>query len=355
MRNSYNKNWSIYGLLMLVFITSAAMAAQDRSKKISKSYQLKKDTEVRISNQFGLVHIETRQGSRFDVDIEITVSAKNESRSENILNSIKIEFTDDVARGSLEIKTHIDEHKDDGSFSIDYHVTMPAANALSLKNRFGNVYLERLENNAELSVQFGQLKTGVIDGNAQINLEFGSSENSVESIKDGKIVLKHTKLELEKATNIDVESQFSNMSVGSVGSLDIKGKHGDFDIGTVDRLKADLAFSGLRIDRVEKSLDIRSKHGKNMKVAEIGKYFQSIVLDNEFSSTNLNFQPGSSSQLDIKLKFGNLKTGQGDVTYTSVIKAPTSSEYKGYFGEQNASSKINIVGKHGDIRLNFLD
>lgn len=131
MKNLFNRHLNIYGLLLLILISGTAFSAQDRSKKINKSYQLKKDTEVRISNQFGLVNIETRENSTFEIEVDISVQAKSEKQVENLLNSIDIEFGDNISRGYLEIETHIDDNNNKGSFSIAYNVIMPVDNQLS--------------------------------------------------------------------------------------------------------------------------------------------------------------------------------------------------------------------------------
>ncbi len=81
--------------------------------------------------------------------------------------------------------------------------------------------------------------------------------------------------------------------------------------------------------------------------------FQSgLDIESQFSTINIGIEHGLSAILEFDLEFGNLKAHGDGINFNKVIKENNRSEYRGYLGNENATTSIKVSTRHGNIRLN---
>ncbi len=352
MKTSYH-NW----ILAVIFsvLASQVLAAQETSKNIHKNYKVSATTKISINNKFGMVHINTWNKNEVDLVVKITANARNEEKTNEVLNAINIGITDSNPTDFLAYETKVDNVKGNVSFSIDYTVSMPTTCPLELENSFGDVYLQNLSGNLNLTVKYGQLVSENLTGEVELHLAFGKGESEIGFLANGDLDIRYSKLNIQGAGKIKLDSQFSNVELGKTGALQLEGKYGDFKIAEIDRFDGNLEFSGLKVGKLNNALILDSKHGNGLDIDEIGQQFSMIDLTNDFSSVTLNLPKNVNTTLELGLKFGELRTSGGNFNFTTVKKDNTSSEYKGYIGSSNASAKIIVDAKYGNVALKVAD
>ncbi len=341
--------------LFCLFAGFSSAYAEQLQKRIVKSFNVNPDTKIIINNKFGTVHVNTWPKNQVHVEIEITVSAKNQKKTQELLDDINVMISDRISAGYLKFETEIGSSKGNVSFEINYVVDMPVKNDLNLSNSFGNVYLQNLEGNAEVKVKYGQLLAEDILGKSEILLTFGSGWNRIGSLNESDITVKYSKVNIESAGQLTLNDQFSDARLGKIGTLDLSCKYGDIKIEEVDHINGSGAFSGLDIGRLNGSIRVNGKYGDGITIDRISNGFTEIDITNEFSGVELWFEKGVRAQLDLRLSFGSFRTERGAFTFTHVVKNQNSSEYGGYINSENATAKVRINAKYGNIRLNVRD
>ncbi len=343
--------------IVLLFLIAGYNSSfgEQLQKKIVKSFNVKPDTKIIVNNKFGTVHVNTWDKNQVHVEIEITVNAKNQKRTQELLDDINVAISDRIAAGYLKFQTETGSSKGNVSFEINYIIDMPVKNDLDLANSFGNVYLQNLDGNADISVKYGQLLAEDIRGTSEILLTFGSGWNRIGSLNTSDVTVKYSKVKIESAQNLTLDDQFSDARLGKIGTLDLKSKYGDIEIEEADHIKGSGAFSGLDIGQLNGSIRVNGKYGDGITIDRISNRFTEIDITIEFSGVELWFEKGARAQLDLRLSFGSFRTTKGAFTFTRVIKNQNSSEYGGYINSENATSKVRINTKYGNIRLNVLD
>ena len=348
--SAYNRI-SIFALFFILLGYDTSVGDQ-LEKKIVKSFNVKPDTRIIVNNKFGTVHVNTWAKDQVHLQVEIVVNGKNQKKTQDMMDDVSVTISDHIQAGYLKFQTEIGPSKGSRSLEINYIIDMPAKNDLDVSNSFGNIYLQNLEGNADITLKYGQLLAEDIRGKSEILMTFGSGWNRIGALGDADVTVKYSKVKIEAAGSLNLNDQFSDAKLGKIGALDLKCKYGDIEIEEVDEISGSGAFSGLEIGRLNKSISINGKYGDGITVEHVSNRFSNIDINIEFSGVELWFDPGARARLDLRLSFGSFRTDRGSFTFTRVIKNQNTSEYGGYLNSENATSKIRIDTKYGDIRLN---
>ena len=339
--------------LFILFAGFNGIYAIELQKKIVKGFNVKQDTKIIVDNKFGTVHINTWSQNRVDVEIEIVAKGNSEKKTKSILNNISVDIDDRISAGYLKFQTQIESSKGNVSFEINYVVNMPAKNDLKLTNSFGNVYLQNLVGDTEITVKYGQLLAEDISGKSKILLTFGSGRTRIGALDDADVTVKYSKVDIESANKLKLDDQFSDARLGKLGSLELKCKYGEIEIDEVEHINGNGAFSGLLIGQLNGSIILSGKYGDGITIDKVSRNFTNIDISNEFSGVDLTFEKGVRAQLDLHLSFGSFRTVNGQFTFTRVIKKQNTSDYGGYIASENATAKVKISTKYGNIKLNI--
>lgn len=346
-RLSYRR---IFLVLILLFLTAYLAEAEELTKMVEKTFNIKSDTKISLSNKYGNIIINTWNKNVFDLKVTIEAEGKNESKSQQILDAIEIDISDRISAGNLSISTDIGSIKGNSSFSINYEISMPDKNELELSNSFGNIFMESHDGDADITVKYGQLRAEDLIF-ADIRVDFSSSRCEIESLKKGSLDLRYSKMSIEELGDVDIESQFSEVEIERGGNLVMNGKYGNIELESVNSITGDIQFSGVEIEYLGESIDIKAKHGDGIRLENVNVNFTKIFIDTQFSSVEINLEEGSKAQLDFNLQFGNLRARGEGINFNRVIKENNSSEYSGFLASKDASSEVRVTTRYGNIRF----
>lgn len=338
-------------ILFILLNFSVGLFAAEATKRVTKSFNLKEDTKIEISNKYGNVVINKWDKNVLDLKVEIIAEAKSDAKTQKLLDEIEIEITDRISSGSLSIESQLDlSHNGNSEFSINYEISMPNTNPLKLTNSFGNVYMGSYVGALDVDVRFGQFQAEDLE-QAKLHIEFSNAKCEIETLKSGNLDLRYSKMSIDDIGTVDIESQFSDLEIGNAGTIKIDGRYGKLEIGSVKTLNGDIQFSGLDIKNLLETLVLETRHGNGISIDKVSRNFKNIDIDGEFSSIDLNMEKGTKALLDFELEFGNLKSYGEGINFNKVIKESNRSEYEGYLGSKDATAKMYITTKHGNIRV----
>jgi hypothetical protein len=309
---------------------------KEKTKPYTKSYTIGANDKIQIENIFGKVVVNTWAKNEVKVDVEIKADGDNDAEAQKILDKVTIK--DSKEGENVSFRTDIERNDDDnnwGSWSdssrshtkrvvVNYTVYMPAKNALSIANKFGDVTVPDMSGKVTLDLKFTNL----------------------------------TAQQLSNPLN-DVTVKFGDANIASLNSEEFNIAYGNAKIGTADKLKAKVSFAGLDVDKLTSSGDVTLKYtrgGTGFKVGELDKNLKSLNIDASFSKVLLN--PKDNFDFDISTKMGGFNYDDASVNVTS--KTPAEGErtyynpnknYKGHAGKGGADRTVTIKSNFTSIKF----
>ncbi|MBL4708607.1 MAG: hypothetical protein JKY48_09245 [Flavobacteriales bacterium] len=360
------------GLLatLIFFLLSNTISAKkggvEKTRNINETYTVSANHKIEINNKFGEVKINSWDKSEVAVKINISVKDGNEKRAQNLLDRIKIDIKNTA--NQLTIRTIIDGNnknlkikaKGDEHLSIDFEISVPANNLLSVKNSFGPVIIDKMTNNVMLDLKFGGATIGDLNGD-QNSLKFEFADPVViNSMKGGNINLKFSKLEMINSQNVVLASEMSSSKFEMVKKGQFNLKFGSLDIGELQELILNSQMSAVKIGSIHIKANIKNKYG-SLKISKILKSLESIEIDAEFSPIKLLFEKEGSYQIDAHSKMAGLKLPPNSIQEEKVYKESNSiinneKEFKGRIGTKKGNpSKVKIQSSFGEVKLMLTD
>ncbi|MCG8310993.1 MAG: hypothetical protein MI975_26640 [Cytophagales bacterium] len=336
-------------ILSFVFLIFACHA-EEASRRVTKQFNINRDTRIEISNKYGNVIINRWDKNVLDLKVDIEARGNSATKTQKILDGIEIDISDRISSGGLSIETEIGNMSGNSSFSVHYEITMPNTNPLELSNSFGSIYMGSYQGDLDAVVKYGQFQAEDLS-NANIRIEFSTSRCEIETLKAGRIDLRYSKMSIEEMGDIEISSQFSELEIEEAGTLELDGRYGKFEIEKLKSLKGDLQFSGLDIEYLGESLLLDSRHGNGIKLENVSNRFKEIEIESEFSSVGISLESGASARLIFKLQHGNLRANGEGINFDKVIKDYTSSAYEGFLRDKNSDSSIRVATRHGNIKF----
>lgn len=322
---------------------------EERSKKINRSFAVKKATNLEVSNRYGKVHVNVWDEPTCKVDVEVIVEGRSAERADELLDEIDVLFEE--GDSFIEMRTRFGDlnTRKSESFQVNYTLYLPAANPLSVSNQFGDIYLESRSGGTEVELKYGNLKAGDISGFLDLVLEFGGG--AIDNIQDGELEVKYSDFKIESARNLEFEQQFSDIRLGLVKELDMESKYGDVELGRVQWATIDAQFSGLAIDRLDDYLKLSASYVSGFKLKSVNKDFTEIDISGKFSDYTIDLPQGVSADLEARFSFSDMKMERTDADIFYREKESNRSEYKARIGDAPAKSKITVRSSYGDLTI----
>ncbi|HUR65709.1 MAG TPA: hypothetical protein VMZ03_05105, partial [Chitinophagaceae bacterium] len=216
--------------LLLAGLQSMAQEEKDKERKrydhfkernISKTYPASGNS-LSIENQFGNVKVVLWDRNEIKVDIHIEASSTEKEWAERDFEKIDVK---DAQNGS-NISFVTSFSKENKSFScnncsntlhIDYTVSMPASNKLSIENSFGDITIPDYKGPVKLESKYGSLTAGKMDNLERLEVEFGKA--TLKYLDNADVTFKYSTITIETlsgANTINMEfCHYSKINLSS--------------------------------------------------------------------------------------------------------------------------------------------
>jgi hypothetical protein len=214
-----------------------------KKKSVNKSYNVSASDKLNIQNSFGSVEVKTWDRNEIKVDVDIEVSANTEALAQKMLDRISVQDEKNGKGISFETKMKdVNNSKDEkSSMEINYSISMPANNPLTIKNEFGSTTVPDFRGEVDLTSKFGSLTTGNLASIKNINVEFGKA--NLANITSAPVTIKFSKAVISKlsgAVKLNLEFCSSvklNLDV-NLSSLDLKTSYSTVNLKPLGDLQA---------------------------------------------------------------------------------------------------------------------
>lgn len=342
--------------ILLVFIIAwgqlLANPGEERRKEINRSFNVNPSTEFTVRNEFGSIHIDTWDKSEIKVKVEVIARGRNAGRAQSLLDKIEIAIREGYGTigFSTDMKSNM-ETNDQESFEVNYTISAPAGNPMTIENKFGDTYLGNRTGKMQLTFSYGNLKSGDLTGPLDLDMSFGNA--AIGATTSSKIRAKYSELEIRSGETMDLEQKFSDVGLETVKDLKLESRYGSVEIGVAERIDADAQFSGFSIGDLSGSLYMEASYVSGFEIARLQKTFSKVEILGKFSSYEIWLEQGFRAELEAEFGFSDLQYTGGKLDLYHQVKEDNRSEYKGRIGGGDADKKIVVKSSYGDLKLKF--
>jgi len=281
-----------------------------KNKSVNKSYNVSSSDKLNIKNSFGSVEVKTWNRNEIKVDVEIEVSANTNALAQKMIDRISV--TDGKSGNEITFKTdmkdiHNSKDKNESkneksSMSINYTISMPANNALTVKNEFGATTIPDMNGEVDLTSKFGSLTTGNLANIKSINVEFGKA--NLTNINSAPVNIKFSKAVISKLSgaikmNLEFCSSIKLNLDANLSSLDLKTSYSTVNLKPLGSLSATYNIS-TSFGSFKNTSDVKMNNDDD------GGNDHGPKFDNEYSGKSGN----GSVPVKVKSSFGKIILGE---------------------------------------------
>ncbi len=361
------------GLLTLLWLVPAQARTpalmEEFVRVVKKEYPITADGTTRIENRYGKVEVHTWDKQRVRIEVRITVEARSESAAEEEFDRINIQFSHTPS--SVSAVTEIESKSSwwswgwsSSDFRIDYGVYVPPTNTVSVTNRYGDVWVDALQGDLELSVKYGNFTAEGTSGYTTFYVGYGSgnlpragkasgqlayAKLRAGELEELRLESKYSRIWLDAARRLDIEGRYDNYEIGEVDELIFEGRYSDLEIEQVRRIEAVARYTDFRIETLTGSATFDLQYG-NLAIDRIARGFGEVDVRSRYTDVRLQVEPGASYRLEAQCRYAPLRLPE-DIELREDHEQPTTREVKGFAGTAGARSIIRAELEYGGLRI----
>lgn len=363
---------TLFLAMSIVFMAQAtSIGKQDFSKDIHKEFSVDSDATIDLNNKYGNVNIETTSGSQVIIDVNIIVNASNQDKADAIFDRIDVDFSN--SNQYVKAETTISSKNtgwfkrwwsggNKSSFKIHYFVKMPESCELKLSNKYGDSFVDELNNRATVSIKYGAIEMKQVDGLLNLELKYGKgnignakdadldlgySKLTMESTDDLDLSLSYSTFHLSQAVSVDADMKYSNLRVSNADLILLDSKYDDIEIQNVGEVQLDSRYTNVDIQNLNDKGYFDMGYG-GLKVRNLASSFHSMNIETNYTGVKLYLSEDTNFTLDAVTDYTSVKAP--DLNTTVDIRKNNSTTLKGYYGSQNGGEIVARM-KYGSLSI----
>lgn len=306
------RNQQIFSTLALVVMSICAMGQVRMDKEYDRVFPWSPGDKVDVVNKYGEVIIQTWYKDSVRIKVTIEAKGKNSYTVNKTMRRIDVDLrkignliaaqTEVEKKGGMlselvgEVSDVSNSLFSNQKFTVDYEIWMPAEVAITIDNRYGNVYLAQLEGPVDLTLAHGDIRGNRIDN--QIDLKHSFGKVTFDYIKSGDINLRGSEFKLDEADELSFESSSSEISVKRSNAIKFNSRNDKFYLEQVENLYGDGSFTDLNLASLVNTARLDFSYG-DIYLNGIAQDFEEVTITGK--STDINLVLDQSSYIRTKI------------------------------------------------------
>ncbi len=334
------------------------------TKVIERGFKVRSNVTIDLSNKYGQVILNSWDRDSVAINIQITAYGKNDDAVEKLMDRVDFDFNNTA--NFLTIETVFDRNsgvfKDlwnsisDASktlisksrITVDYEMYVPAKSTVELINRFGNIYINQHSGKLLVDLSHGDFRASNLE--APLDLTLGYGRANIRAIREARINLKGGELDINRASQLDLESTSSEVYIQDVSSLRLDSRNDEMRLDEVGYIAGKANFSDLQIGQLFESTDIDLLYGE-LDISTVMASFSRIRINGRTADVQLNFDPLSNFRIDL---FGRqeriiLPTAMAEFQSVEDEDDNKNVRISGIYGQGNGSKTVDVEIDNGDL------
>lgn len=372
--------------LVLPVALGAAVPEQDFEKTFSETFAVNGSGDVRLTNRYGDIRVETWDRDEVKIDVRVKVSADDQDDANRTFDRIEISFSGGAntataitsigtgkKRGKGIIESLFDGEwpswpsfgNSSSDFKIHYTVKMPATASLETDAKYCDVLLPDLSGNNRLTVGYGDLVAGDLTGRNEISVSYGSAridqlgENSSFRVRycDGNNIRKaadlrydgrYSETEIGTVDRLRIDAGYEEVEVREAREIRFDGNYNDLMVERVERIFLDGNYSDFEINEVSKELEVDASYG-DLEIDRLLSGFERVYIRVSYLDVDLDVDDEAGYEIELRTRYGGIDFSARNVE----IDEDNSGTSKSIRGKKKGtgSGRIDISTSYGDIEV----
>lgn len=328
---------------------------QDNTKKkeYNKSFDVSKSDLLEIDNRYGGITV--THGSKNEVAIHVVIEAKahSEERAQAMIDrvSIRMEKTGNTVSAVTSLKSQNNSSGSNESFSIHYYIQMPNELTCDLTQKYGNINMpENNKGKCGLHVKYGNINGGNFSGPLNIDIQYGNLD--IADVDKATLDLAYCgKAAVRNASQLNVDSKYSNLNFGMLRQMNLETKYGNLQIDGLDNGYLEMKYGEGKLGRLKESLVVDELSYSTLTIKELDANFEKVDVNARYGNLNAYIDAKAS----FRVSANNMKYGNCSVKGFNVHRL-SQNENSGEFDsskEQNKNSYLLDINNGKKGRINF--
>jgi hypothetical protein len=335
-----------------MIMLNAGASGDKFTRTIKKEFPVHKDASLTVDNKYGKIHCASWDRDVVSFEVTISVDAANEQKAARIFDMIRVDIygSESEVGAETEISDAFKGNNDNTSIKVDYMIRIPETVSLSLENKFGDIYIEKVKGPARIDLSYGSLEAGRL-GSQDNNLDIKFSKATIDTITSFTAELKYSELTVYNSKMMNAESKFSTVRIEKVTAAEIDSQYDTYNIGDVQTAEIQSEFSTIKITKLLKRIHVDSKYG-SIQVKYIAPGFDEAEIYNEFGGLELGLDEEASYQLDATISLGSLSYPKEKASLIKESEDYTTTTYRGVIGtNKSTASRIFIDSSKAGVTI----
>lgn len=366
-----------------------------RAKTFSKSFPADNSDKIMLSNQYGSIQVKIWDKQEVKVDVDIKAYGNNDTEAQKLLDGVNIEAG--KSGDQITFKTKMEQNGSWGRGSnsgkkwrrevrISYVVYMPAANALTMSQNYGNIDMGDLSGALYVKVQYGSFTAGNLSNtNNYISVQYGSANIqsvnkaivkhqygpgltiasagtldvdaqytavTLNTIKGNAVIKKQYggELNVGSVENIDLDAQYTNVKLGTVkGNARVHQQYNSLNIVTVGKLEVDCQYANTTVGTLRGDGKFNMQYNR-LNIDEVGTGCKNLNVDGAYVNISIGFDSGYSADIDVRTSYASFKY-DGDIMAKQIGNDDSNSKsYTGKIGKGGGAT-VKVKSDYGGVNL----
>ncbi|MGB5229077.1 MAG: hypothetical protein WBN55_12500 [Eudoraea sp.] len=351
-----------YTLIALLLVPVMARANNgdlkgkySKEKTIKKEYDVNSDALLKISNSYGNLTLSSWNENRVVIEVHIKTSGNNESKVQEKLDKITVDF--EASSDMVSAKTIY--NKDKGSWGwnwgksnnvnmqINYTIKLPIKNSVHLNNDYGNIMLDRIDGHAKISCDYGRLEIGELHGrNNELKFDY-TSKSTIEYVNSAKISADYSGFTIQKAGNLYISADYTNAAIGQMENLEYTSDYGKLDVVEANNVQGNGDYINVKLGTIHGNVDINADYG-SVGIANMAQDAGNISIRSDYTGIKIGYDPMYNFNFEISTEYAGVN-GKDDFEISISKEKSNDRYYKGFYGSAASENMISITSDYGGI------
>ena len=302
----------LLALMLLALMLGTLASAQDHTDKrsVRRSFPVSLETTLEVHNKYGKIQVATWDKDSVAIEVDINLSESSSSKLKKLKEGTQISFTgtksyiiaktvieSESGRIASELKSISNTISGSNKrIEINYMVYLPAHMDVVLNNKFGDIYMDDLDGQVDITLSNGVLKANRLKGNASISLSFGNG--MIRSLGSANLKLSYSDMVLNEVSQLDLSSKSSKLNVDSVNVLKIDSRRDKLYFTHVGYLYGKGNFTQIWVYDLMRESDLYMKYGE-LTIEHVMPGFNKIYVESDYTDMTLYYDKAVSLEFDI--------------------------------------------------------
>lgn len=344
MKTPFKFLLTFFCVVQLSFAYSNPFSYPTKSKTITKEFAVSSSALMEVKNRYGNVTVILWDENKINYDVTITVGAKNEKLTNELLDAINVNFTNTATTTNA---TTIFPKTMSGNkeIEVNYTIKIPRKAHANVEQKYGNVYIPELNGSLKLTCNYGNFTLGNIN-NKQNDLSLSYiSSGKADYINYATLDVRYSTIKLDKINYFVAKGNYNTFKIENAGTFNFETSYTNIVCEKVQKIDITGNYLTLKLNKVGVSSIIKSNY--TTVTQNITPQTEFIQYKGNYATIAIGNLNNQNFSFDISGSYLSLNS-KLNLTYTTKISNGNLNQFIGT-ATNNRKLKINVESNYGTV------